>query len=291
MSVVDRPRPFPGSVPASVAAPGPASVPASVAVVGACGGAGASSLAAALAVVAAREGPTALVDLDLHGGGIDVLLGAEAEPGARWPDLHAARGTVDPDDLAASLPRWRHVPVLSAGRWVAASAEVAVPDVLRAAGSRHRLVLDVPRDRVGAVVGGEVPGGEVPGVVDLVVVVPLSVPALAGACALRTAWDGPGRWCVVVRDVRGAELRPADVADALGVPVVARVRDDRRCRAAVERGEGPRVGHGSALRAAAGAVLDALGTGTGTGTGLGTGTGFGTGTGTGLGTAVGRVGA
>src|SRR5690606_10448493 len=78
-----------------------------VAVVGARGGAGASVVAASLGRAAGRRrGPVGLVDLALVGGGLDVLLGVEQDPGVRWPDLADARGRLDGEDLLARLPRW-----------------------------------------------------------------------------------------------------------------------------------------------------------------------------------------
>jgi secretion/DNA translocation related CpaE-like protein len=59
---------------------------------GSCGGAGASTVAAALALAAA-PGVT-LVDGDPWGAGIDLLLGAERADGLRWPDLTGLRGRV-----------------------------------------------------------------------------------------------------------------------------------------------------------------------------------------------------
>src|SRR5690349_916184 len=58
-------------------------------VVGGSGGVGASSFAAVLAATAGRS---LLVDLDVAGGGLDVVLGIEAEAGARWSGLHLAGG-------------------------------------------------------------------------------------------------------------------------------------------------------------------------------------------------------
>src|SRR2546421_294935 len=59
-----------------------------IGVVGGRGGAGASTLACALAVTAARSGHrTMLIDGDPLGGGLDVLLGGERAGGLRWPDL------------------------------------------------------------------------------------------------------------------------------------------------------------------------------------------------------------
>jgi secretion/DNA translocation related CpaE-like protein len=74
-----------------------------IAVVGGCGGAGASTSAAALAFVGAQRGlRTILVDADPIGGGIDLLVGAERVPGWRWPRLGTARGHLG--NLAGQLP-------------------------------------------------------------------------------------------------------------------------------------------------------------------------------------------
>lgn len=59
-----------------------------VAVVPGSGGAGASVLAAGLAVTAVRHGVRPLlIDADPLGGGLDVLLGWEEHAGLRWPGL------------------------------------------------------------------------------------------------------------------------------------------------------------------------------------------------------------
>src|SRR5579875_2141374 len=82
-----------------------------VAVLGGSGGVGASTFAAALATAAGRA---VLVDCDPLGGGIDVLLGVEAVPGARWSGLRVNGGRLDPHALDEGLPRWRDVRVLAA---------------------------------------------------------------------------------------------------------------------------------------------------------------------------------
>ena len=66
-------------------------------VVGGSGGVGASTFAAVLAAVTARA---MLVDIDVVGGGIDVLLGIEDVPGARWSGLRVGGGRLDPGSLA-----------------------------------------------------------------------------------------------------------------------------------------------------------------------------------------------
>ncbi|MFG2226098.1 septum site-determining protein Ssd [Streptomyces sp. NPDC048644] len=125
---------------------GPAAL--TVGVIGGCGGAGASTLACALAVTAARTGRrTVLVDADPLGGGLDVLLGGEKEKGLRWPAFRESRGRVASGALEDSLPRLHSLRVLSWDR----GAEVAIPSAaMRAvlAAARRRggvVVVDLPR--------------------------------------------------------------------------------------------------------------------------------------------------
>jgi hypothetical protein len=74
-----------------IAAVEPPVAPATTAgIVPGCGGAGATVLAAALALEAQRAGlPTVLVDADPLGGGTDLVLGAEAAPGPPSPRRRA----------------------------------------------------------------------------------------------------------------------------------------------------------------------------------------------------------
>jgi hypothetical protein len=109
-------------------------------VVGGSGGVGASTFAAVLAAVTGRA---MLVDLDVVGGGIDVLLGIEDVPGARWSGLRVGGGRLDPKLLADGLPRWGPVPVLSAD--TAPDSAEAVAQVLAAAASLGPVVVDLGR--------------------------------------------------------------------------------------------------------------------------------------------------
>jgi hypothetical protein len=81
-----------------------------IGVLGGSGGVGASTFAAALALAAPAG---VLLDVDPLGGGIDVLLGVEHEPGARWSGVRVGGGHLDPGLLADQLPRWGQVPVLA----------------------------------------------------------------------------------------------------------------------------------------------------------------------------------
>jgi len=110
-------------------------------VVGGSGGVGASTLAAVLATATDRA---MLVDLDVVGGGIDVLLGIEAVTGARWSGLRVAGGWLDPAALADGLPRWGAVPVLAAD--AAPASPDAVTQVLETAAALGTVVVDLGRN-------------------------------------------------------------------------------------------------------------------------------------------------
>jgi secretion/DNA translocation related CpaE-like protein len=111
-----------------------------VGVLGGSGGVGASSFAAVLAAVADRS---VLIDLDVSGGGVDVLLGIERVPGARWSGLRVAGGHLDPESLVGGLPRWGGCSVLAAD--VAVLEAEAVLQVVEVASSAAPVVLDLPR--------------------------------------------------------------------------------------------------------------------------------------------------
>ena len=110
-----------------------------IGVVGGCGGTGASTFACVLAAVA---GPAVLIDLDPVAGGIDVLLGIEAVPGARWSGLRLGGGRLDPRELADGLPRWGPVAVLSADTVPSADA---ASQALEVASSAATVVVDLGR--------------------------------------------------------------------------------------------------------------------------------------------------
>lgn len=208
-----------------------------IAVVPGCGGAGASVLAAALAVTAARIGRGALaVDADPLGGGLDLLFGAEAEPGLRWPELTEASGRLSATALHQALPAAYGVSILSHERGRScdprAEAMLAVIRTCRRAGDV--VVADLSRHWSPA-------SSAVVAAADLVlVVVPAEVRACAAATrvtdllALSTRSAG-----VVVRTVRGATLPPDVVADNVGLPLAGVLRADTGLVAAVQRGEAP----------------------------------------------------
>ncbi|RYV49385.1 pilus assembly protein FlpE [Pengzhenrongella frigida] len=254
-----------------------------IGVVGARGGLGASSLAAALAQRLARElrpggrgrrgrsgrggsgsggpgfggpgpgtgtgtgGGVALVDLGA-GGGIDVLLGVEGVGGLRWPDLTGARGAVSGAELTALLPLWSGVTVLSADRtrpgWP--RTEV-VANVLDALAARHdRVVLDLDR---GDVLAGR---GPLDRCGTVLVLAARDLRSVAGVLALRPALR------TAVADVRLVVCGPApgglgvlELAHVVDLPLAASMRPQRGFDAALERGGGPGPGRRGPLSRAA----------------------------------------
>ncbi|APT83876.1 septum site-determining protein Ssd [Corynebacterium aquilae] len=85
-----------------------------IAVTGGHGGAGTTTLACALARAHATKGPVTLIDTDPTSGGIDLTLGLENTPGARWEDLYDLGSTPNPTTLLRALPTTKdHIHLLT----------------------------------------------------------------------------------------------------------------------------------------------------------------------------------
>lgn len=240
----------------ATAAEGPGACGLLVGVVGGCGGAGASVLAAAVARTAAGRRPdrrVLLVDADPLGGGLDALVGAQDEPGLRWHDVLDADAPLRAAALAGGLPRGRGgVPVLAWAPWPEprTAPSAAVEAVLEGAARASELVVvDLPR-------------GSATGLLWrldlLVLVVPAHLRGVAAATAQLPALLGhAGDVRLVVTTPPGAPLDPADVSDALALPLLGRLPPDRDVRAALGRGDALPRPRGALARCAL-AVLDAL---------------------------------
>jgi secretion/DNA translocation related CpaE-like protein len=228
----------------------PAAGGSAIAVIGGCGGAGASTFAAALALTSSRASRTVLIDGDRLGGGLDVLLGIEAAAGARWPDLAGTRGRLSATALADALPTAAQCAVLSWGRISTGPVDpVAAGEVVDAAlRGFDRVVIDLPREG----------GADLVAAADrLLVIVPATVRATAAAAAVTAGLADRGpRPQLVVRDPGSARLTAAQVSAALGLPVVATLHSEAAVATAAERGAPPsRRGRGS-LAAACRQVLE-----------------------------------
>ncbi|WP_433801206.1 septum site-determining protein Ssd [Actinomycetospora sp. CA-084318] len=226
-----------------------------VCVIGGRGGAGASVLAAAIAVRARDGGARVLlVDCDPLGGGLDLVVGAEQVDGLRWPGLALGTGRVAASSLHEALPTaGGPLTVLSCDRHgpgPAPDAAVAVVEAGRRAGDT--VVCDLPRHLTAA-------AAAVLAVADLtVLVVPAEVRATAAASRVaRDVAEHGAAVCVVVRGPSPGGLAGDDVAAALGLEVLASVDAEPGLAAAMDHGTVPGVRRGP-LADAATAVLDAL---------------------------------
>jgi secretion/DNA translocation related CpaE-like protein len=234
-----------------------------VAVVGCRGGAGSSTLAAAVARHAVAESLSCvLVDADPYGGDLDLLLDMTDDPGLRWDDLAAAGGRLPASPLAAALPRRDGVALLCARN---------VRPAQRAGGRGERGdSLPAPAAAMGAVVGALVRSFDLV-LVDVPRWLPLSAqPVLdvADVVLLMTTADlrgvAAGRRVVadlddhgpplrlVVRQGRSGSADPDEVARWLGVPLAARLTFDSKVLADGDRGD---FVMRTSLRRAARAVL------------------------------------
>ncbi|KWX67651.1 septum site-determining protein Ssd [Mycobacterium sp. NAZ190054] len=228
-----------------------------VAVLAGRGGAGASVFATALAKIAAKS---LLIDGDPWGGGLDLVLGSETQPGLRWPDLSLAGGRVSFSALRDALPNRHGVSVLSGSRVLSGddpSNEVdpAPLEAVIDAGSRAgvTVVCDVARR----------PGPASDTAVSSADLVALVTPADVRSCAAAAA---TAKWVVaanpnagvVVRGPSPGGLRPVDVARIVGLPVLASMRPQPGIETSLERG-GLRVRTRSPLARAAREVLAVLG--------------------------------
>lgn len=224
-----------------------------VAVTGGRGGAGASLFAAGLA---ANAGDAVLLDLDPCGGGIDLLVGGENAEGLRWPDLTVQGGRLDWPAVRAALPRHRAVSVLSGGRRSHRpnpEAVAAVIDAGRRGGAT--VVCDTPRCVVGA-------GETALETADLVVVVsPCDVRACAAAASRIPLLSGfnPNTG-LVARGPSPGGLRAGEVAELVGLPLLASMRAEPRIAERLEYGR-LRLPRRSALTAACRRVLALLAAG------------------------------
>ncbi|WP_329176255.1 MULTISPECIES: septum site-determining protein Ssd [unclassified Streptomyces] len=208
-----------------------------IGVVGGRGGAGASTLACALAVTAARAGRrTMLIDGDPLGGGLDILVGAERTGGLRWPDLADSRGRVNSGALEESLPRLESLSVLSwdRGDSVLVPAQ-AMRSVLGAARRRGGVVVvDLPR-RVDEAVA------ETLAQIDVgLIVVPAELRAVAAATRVAAAVS------MVLKDLRvvargpfASGLDDRETARLVGLPLAGELPLEGRAVDALDGGGPP----------------------------------------------------
>ncbi len=220
------------------AAEGPPSNAGKVlAVLGAKGGAGASVFAASVSLTALRKGDNSiLVDCDPRGGGIDVLLGDEEMEGLRWPDMHISAGRVAASALHMALPTRRkgnaRLTLLSGAR----RGEGPPPDAVAAvveAGRRtgEVVVCDIPRE-LGMAAWAAIDRSDL-----AVMVVPADVRSCVTGKQLALELQARGVDArLVVRGPSPGGLRPQDVQQAVGLPLLTAMDPERRLDKSLELG-------------------------------------------------------
>jgi len=228
-----------------------------VAVVGACGGAGASVFAAAIAATAQRAGRgVVLADCDQWGSGLDVLLGIEDSGGIRWEELVAPSGRLPPDALHRALPTAPfgkgRIAVLCSGRSSSREIPGEVVDVVLESGRRagDLTVVDLPRHPTAA-------GDRVLDKADLVVLVTTAdVRGCFAAARVADRLTGHGALPeLVVRGPSPGGIGADDIGATLGLPVLATMRPQPFLARDLENGRPPGTDTRGPLVKAAAAVL------------------------------------
>jgi secretion/DNA translocation related CpaE-like protein len=218
----------------------PANAGRVIAVIGGRGGAGASILAAGLAVTAASAGLRALlIDADPLGGGLDLVLGWEQVDGLRWPALMGAGGRVDPPALLRALPQRGDLVLLSFARdglqSIPGEAMAATMDAARR--GRQVIVADLPRRLDDAATLALQAADRT------VLVVPAELRATAAAARIAAAVTlHCDDLSVVVRGPAPGRLKAREVARALGLPLAGSLRPEPSLCQGLERGEAPTAG-------------------------------------------------
>jgi secretion/DNA translocation related CpaE-like protein len=193
------------------------------------GGVGASTLSAVLALAASQSHDVVLLDGDPYGGGIDYVLGLEAADGARWGDLAGASGVLAAQSLAEALPSIGRVRVVSHGPG-GADVPTAAADAVLAAALRGAPLVVVDAPGPGPMARSLTARADV-----VVVVVSADVRGVVAASAAASDLSrGHRELRLVVRHPGPGDLRPEDVADAVGRPVSAVWPWERRLGSLVE---------------------------------------------------------
>lgn len=187
-----------------------------IAVVGAAGGAGSSVLAAAIAREAADTHPV-LIDAHPYSGGLDLLLGIEDVPGARWGDIRIGEGEVHREDLHTAFP------ATSDGIAVCTTARSTVADLV-VVDSAAVDALVRPLSASGVTVVDTAPDA-LPGVCDVAVVVaPLEVRAAAAAARIAASYRAQSLpVTLVARHREWSSLTTGELEEITGHSVCAEV--------------------------------------------------------------------
>lgn len=202
-----------------------------LAVTSTAGGAGASTLAAALARTATRAGQrVVLVDGVDTSGGLDLLLGLEDASGARWPDLNVnPEGNLDADAVRTALPAEDSgLAMLSAARPTVADSFQLQPGTLaRVANTLAEAGMTVIIDAPAAPtwLSGELGAHPLAAILDQLVLLTTAQvrPAAAATSIVRRLAAAEIPHCLVARYRDWSGLDGADLTRLTGLAVTAEI--------------------------------------------------------------------
>ena len=216
-----------------------------VVIAGARGGAGASVLAAALSRTAVHEDLHCYaLDLDPGGCGLQATMGADRLHGIGWHDLGSAVGRIPADVLRRELPVLDGVRLLT---WTQPGTPLPLPGVAAAivdAASRDAdlVVVDLARWLLLASAPDATLAPELLARADVVLIVcPADVRSATSAQRLLASPSlaGVAQVGLVVRGPSPGALTGEDIADALGVRLVASIAAEAGLERAIEDGLPP----------------------------------------------------
>ena len=207
-----------------------------IAVIPGCGGAGASTVASALAFHAnALVETVSLVDCDQSSAGIDIVAGAERTPGMRWQDFVSLTNSITATDIVRGLPNKNGISILSSSTEPnSISTEEVKTIVSQLLTVNDLVILDLPRSE------GLVRESELIAMADAVLVV---VPSTVRGCAsadrvIANVTENNETVELVVRTIPGSGLTPIEIAHSLNTPLAGSVNTDTRILEQIEQGYG-----------------------------------------------------
>ncbi len=210
-----------------------------ICVIGGQGGAGATTLAAALGRTAGADGTsTLLVDADPFGGGLDLALGLESASGDRWPQLMTGNDS-DAGVISGFIER---LPARGGLRLLATDREEPVgltATAMRGALAEGRrgcalVVVDLPRRL------DDVSLAALSDAFRVYLVVPAQVRAVAAAAQLAAALRGHAADVrAVVRGPAPSGLSLEAITRSVGIPLAGAIRAEPGLARDYERGVPP----------------------------------------------------